>query len=124
MVKIDKVEWGKIEINGEKYGQVLIIGDQVVERDSARLHDLFDTTHEIGDWEVEELLSNSPKVIILGTGWAGVLKVNSKLNPPAGGQISKLGIEIKALKTPKAVQEYNRLTEQGKKVNALLHTTC
>ena len=120
MLKIDKVEWGKIEINGKKYGQVLISGDQVTERDSARLHDLFDTTHEIGDWEIEELFNNSPEAIIIGTGWAGVLKISSKCKV----QSAKLGIELRVLKTPQAAKEYNRLVEQGKKVNALIHTTC
>ena len=89
MLKIDKVEWGKIEINGKKYGQVLIIGDQVIERDSEKLHQLFDTTHKIGDWEVEKLFSGNPELIIIGTGWAGVLKVNSKF---------KIGDKVKSFK--------------------------
>ena len=120
MVKINKVEWGKIEVNGEKYGQVLICGDRVIERDSARLHDLFDTTHEVGDWEVEELLGDGPEMIIIGNGFAGVLKISEKLKD----QISKQGIDLKILETPKAIDEFNRLAEQGKKVNALFHTTC
>lgn len=124
MLKIDKVEWGKIEVNGKKYGQVVISGDQVTERDSARLHQLFDTTHEIGDWEVEELFNNSPEVIVIGTGWAGVLSINEELIRQLAEKSEKLGVELKILRTPKAVEEYNQFVEQGKKVNALLHTTC
>ena len=124
MLKIDKVEWGKIEINGKKYGQVLIIGDQVIERDSEKLHQLFDTTHKIGDWEVEELFNNSPEVIVIGTGWAGVLKISEELIRQLAEKSEKLGVELKILKTPKAVKEYNQLAEEGKKVNALIHTTC
>jgi len=129
MLKIDKVEWGKMEIKGKKYGQVLIVGNQIFERDSEKLHQLFDTTHKIGDWEVEKLFSDNPELIIIGTGWAGVLGVSSKallrgIPSEYKVQSAKLGIELKILKTPKAVKEYNKLTGEGKKVNALIHTTC
>lgn len=120
MIKIDKVEWGKIEINGKKYGQVLIVGDQVIERDSEKLHQLFDTTHKIGDWEIEKLFSGNPELIVIGTGWTEVLKVSEELKAKS----EKLQIELRALRTPKAVEEYNKFTGEGKKVNALIHTTC
>ena len=120
MLKIDKVEWGTIEINGKKYGQVLIVGEQVFERDSEKLHQLFGTTHKIGDWEIEKLFSGNPELIIIGTGWVGVLKISEELRAKS----EKLMMELKILETPKAMEEYNRLVEQGKRVNALIHTTC
>ena len=120
MVKIKSVEWGKIKVNGRDYGQVLIIGDRVMERDEERLHQLFDTTHEIGDWEVEQLFSGEPEVILLGSGFNGVLRVSEDLRTES----EKLGIELKILKTPGAVEEFNRLVKEGKRVNALIHTTC
>ena len=100
MLKIDKVEWGKIEINGKKYGQVLIVGNQVFERDSEKLHQLFGTTHEIGDWEIEELFNNSPEVIVVGTGWAGVLKISSKCKV----QSAKLQFLVKSCKKQKLLK--------------------
>lgn len=120
MLKIDKVEWGKMEIKGKKYGQVLIIGDQVFERDSEKLHQLFGTTHQIGDWEVEELLREKPEVIVIGTGWEGILEVSEEIRAKS----EELEIEIKTLRTLEAVEEFNRLVAEGKKVNALIHTTC
>lgn len=120
MPKIDKVSWGKVKIDGKNHSQVLIIGDQVYERDSEKLHQLFRTSHEIADWEQKLLLSKNPEVILIATGWNGVLKVNEKFK----NQILKLGIELRAVLTPKAIDEYNRLVDEGKKVNALIHTTC
>lgn len=120
MIKIDFVEWGKIRIDGEEYKQVLIVEDSVIERDSEKLHQLFGTTHQIGDWEVEELLKEKPEVIVVGTGWEGILEVSEELRAKS----EELEIEIKILRTPEAVEEHNKLMEQGKKVNALIHTTC
>lgn len=120
MIKIDSVRWGEIEINGQEFRQVLIIKDQVFERDSEKLQQLFDTSHKIGDWEVEKLVSEKPKMIVVGNGWDGLLEVNEELKAKS----EKLGIILKIFRTPKAVEEYNRLIGEGKKVNALIHTTC
>lgn len=113
MPKIDKVSWGKVKVDGKNYSQVLIIGDQVYERNSEKLHQLFRTSHEIADWEQKLLLSKNPEVILIATGWNGVLKVDGILKEKA-----------KILKTPQMVKEYNHLVKQGIKVNALIHTTC
>jgi len=120
MIKIDSVRWGEIEVDGQEFRQVLIIKDQVFERDSEKLHQLFDTSHKIGDWEVEELFKDNPEVIIIGTGWAGVLNVSEELKAKS----EKLQIGLRVLRTPKAVEEYNKLRGEGKRVNALIHTTC
>ncbi len=119
-MRIDSVEWKKITVDGKEYQQVLIIGDQVLERDSEKLHQLFDTTHKIGDWEEELLFSGKPEIILIGNGFDGVLEVSEKFKV----QSSKLEIELKILKTPQAVEEFNKLSEEGKKLNALIHTTC
>ena len=120
MFKIDSVGWGKIEVNDQGFQQVLIIEGQVFERDSEKLRQFFDTSHKIGDWEIEELFRGDPEAIIIGTGWDGVLQPDEKIKKKS----EKLGVELIILKTPPAVEEYNRLAEEGKKVNALIHTTC
>jgi len=120
MVKIEKVSWGKVKVNGQIYHQVLIIGEKVLARDKEKLETLFGTTHEIGDWEQKELLSSKPDVILIASGWNGVLKVNEKFEK----QIAKLGIELRIVLTPKIVREYSSLVAQGKRVNCLIHTTC
>jgi hypothetical protein len=115
-----KIKWGKIAISNKEYHDALIYGETVEEREYERLKELFGTAHKIGDWEIKKLFSNDPDTIIIGTGWAGVVKV-----PPAiEKEAEHRGIELKPLKSPKAVKEFNRLVAEGKKVNALIHATC
>ncbi|MCJ7804844.1 MTH938/NDUFAF3 family protein [Patescibacteria group bacterium] len=120
MVKIEKVYWGKVKVNGQVYHQVLIIGDEVLEREKNKLENLFGTTHQIGEWEQKEILSGKPEVILIASGWNGLLKVDGEFKK----KVENLGIELKVVLTPKLISEYNQLIKQDKKVNCLIHTTC
>jgi hypothetical protein len=120
MVKIDSVGWLKIKVKGVKYHQALISGGKVFERDDKKLRELFNTTHRLGDWEEELLLAGKPEIIIIGSGWQGVLK----MDPQFQEQCAKANVKLQVLLTPKAVRQYNKLIDKGKKVNALIHTTC
>ncbi len=102
------------------FHQVLIVGDQVFEREDEKLHQLFNTTHQIGDWEKEKLFSEKPQIIIIANGWSGLLKVDEELK----SKIEKLGINLKVVLTPRVVDEYNQKVKKGIRVNALIHTTC
>lgn len=120
MAKIDSVEWGKIVVDGKEYGQVLIVGNKVLERDREMLKRMFNTTHKIGDWEERLLLSGSPKHVVIGTGFRGVLEVEERL----GKMIKDKRIDLHIGLTPAAIKEYNRLAKTEKSINALIHTTC
>ena len=120
MPKIDAVNWGKVKIEGRDYWQVLIIGDKVIPREVEKVKGKYGTDHLIADWEEELLFSENPEVILIANGWSGVLKTSQKSKVKS----QKLGIELKVVLTPKVVTEYNRLVNQGKRVNALIHTTC
>lgn len=120
MIHLDFTSFGSITINGKRYGQVLIVGETVQEREEKKLYSLFGTTHYIGNWEVEKLLSNKPEVIIIGSGQSGVLEVTDDVRQ----KLIAEGAKLKILITPEAIKEYNKLVAEGKKVNALIHTTC
>ncbi len=120
MPHIDSCRFGSITIAGQKYGQVLIIGDKVEERDAKKLHELFKTTHRVGDWETAKLLSGSPDVVLIGTGQEGVLEVDEEVSLKLEGAVPRLIIQT----TPQAVSTYNELVKENKVVNALIHTTC
>ena len=117
---IDSTQFGEVTVDNKKYHQVLIIGDKVEERDTEKLKKLFDTTHKIGDWEVEKLISNEPEVIVIATGQDGAMAVDDELV----SKFSKISKEVIVEKTPKAIEVYNDQVKLGKKVNALIHTTC
>lgn len=120
MIRIDSTKFGEIVIDGKKYHQVLIIGNSVIERDYEKLEGLFGTSHKIGDWEVEELFKNSPEIIIIGTGQDGMMEVDRSLYEKIGNKNIELIITI----TPEAIKIYNEKIESGKRVNALIHTSC
>ena len=118
--KIDKITWGKIVSGNNEYHDIIAIDGNIEERDYPKLKELFGTSHEIGDWEIERLFSNNPDVVIIGVGWVGAVKVPDSLRSTA----EKHNVVLNTLKSPKAVTKYNKLIKQDKKVNALIHSTC
>jgi hypothetical protein len=116
----DSSSFGEVVINGRSYGDVLVVGEKVEERDDPRLELELGTDHLIGDWEVERLLSNQPETVIIGSGTGGSLRVL----PGVREKFKKAKVELIILTTPQAIEECNSLVKMGHKVNALIHATC
>ena len=128
---INSSHFGEIVIDNKKYHQVLIVGDAVEERDYKKLEELFGSSHEIGDWEIEKLLSNNPEIIIIGTGQTGAMARPPRLAGSHGGQggtirnlFKNKNIELIIATTPQIIEIFNENIKQGVKINALIHTTC
>lgn len=119
-IHIDSVGWGNVVVDGQRFDQMIIAGGKILRRETEKLESLFGTTHQIGDWEIKELLSGNPETIILSSGQAGAMKIGDEVKE----KLASAGAEIKILLTPVAVREFNRLSSLGKRVNALIHTTC
>ncbi len=119
-VHFDSSKFGEVVINGRSFGDVLVVGEEVEERDDLRLERELGTDHLIGNWEVERLLSNNPGMVVIGNGASGDLRVM----PEVREKFKKARVELIILTTPRAIEEYNDLVEMGKRVNALIHTTC
>lgn len=120
MPKIDKVSWGKVKIDGQDHHQVLLVGNEVMERENDKLRDLFGTTHRMGDWEKKRLFSGKPEIVLVATGWSGLVKIDDDFKR----ELEKKEIELQTVLTPKVVKRYNQLIQEGRRVNALIHTTC
>lgn len=120
MPHIDSTKFGRVRIDGKDYNQALIAGGKVIERDYEKLKELFDTSHKIGDWEIKELLEENPEIIVIGTGQDGMLEVEEVFVE----KMKARGIEVISMKTPEAIKIYNEKIKAGKRVNALIHTTC
>jgi len=117
---IDSTQFGEITIDGKKYSQVLIVGNLVVERNYDKLKDLFGTSHKMGGWEIENLLKENPEIIVVGTGQNGAMEIDENFFKI----MKNNGIEVIADLTPKAIEIFNAKVRGGKRVNALIHTTC
>ena len=82
---------------------------------------MFGTSHKIGDWEIEELLKQKPEIIVIGTGQSGAM---GEIDKTIINKFEEQGIEVITDITPKAIEIFNQKLEQGKRINALIHTTC
>jgi len=71
--------------------------------------------HFVGFSEIEGLLKEGPDVLIIGTGYNNLVQVEEGIAAmPA----------IVILPTPQAVRRYNELRDKGKRVAAIIHSTC
>lgn len=113
-MKIDSYSFGRIVINGKTYTSDVIIypnrGDAAWRRKEGHLFQLAD---------VAEALQAKPDVLVIGTGYSGVMRVPRETVDRIAGQ----GVEVKVERTAKAVEVYNDL-EGAKTVIAALHLTC
>jgi len=71
--------------------------------------------HFVGFSEIEGLLKEGPDVLIVGTGYDNLVQVEEEIAAlPA----------VVILPTPQAVRRYNELRDEGKRVAAIIHSTC
>lgn len=118
MPYINSTSFGKIIVDEVEYIQILIIGDKVLEREYQKLKDTFGTSHRIGSWEIEELLKGDPEMIVFGIGQDGMMSVTEE------DLVAFKDKEVLVNLTPEAIELYNINVKNGKRVNALIHTTC
>ncbi len=119
-IKFEETNFGEVIIDGQKYGDVLVITDEIIPRDSELLHKLFGTNHRIADEEIGKLIEGKPDIIVIGAGQSGLLEVTED----AKRKLEESGAEIETYETPIAIGKFNEACNLGKKVNALIHTTC
>ena len=69
--------------------------------------------------DIEDIFRENPEVLIIGTGFYGLMEVEEEVKAYAQSQ----GIQLIIEKTEKAVQSYNTLALQKKTIGAF-HLTC
>ena len=69
--------------------------------------------------DVEELVQHGAEVVILSRGRTGILGVTDETL----SWLDERAVEVEVLRTPKAIDEYNRLAGE-RKAGALIHSTC
>ena len=115
VVRIDEVKFGEIKVDGKTY-----YSDMIVWWDGKV--DFVTKRHRIGMNELAKLLKGKgkPEVIVIGTGQQGIVGVE----PEVGQACSDKKIKLYSDPTPKAVDFFNGLILQGKKVAGYFHITC
>ncbi|MBC7097528.1 hypothetical protein H5T52_00145 [Candidatus Bipolaricaulota bacterium] len=112
-MRLSGYRFGRIQVEGEVWTQdIMVLTGQVrpwQRREGHRVH----------PEDLEAALAEGPELIIVGTGFSGLLK----LTPEAEESTRRRGIELLATKTAEAVEAYNELSPT-KRTCALLHLTC
>ncbi|MBM4466135.1 MAG: hypothetical protein FJ014_11385 [Chloroflexi bacterium] len=73
--------------------------------------------HFVAFAEIEGLLKEGPDVLIIGTGYDNLVQVEE-------GILAMCAVQVLPLPTPQAVRRYNELRDEGKRVAAIIHSTC
>lgn len=114
---IDSYEFGVIIINGKRYtSDVIIFPDHVVDdwwrREGHKLH--------VEDLKEVLNVEPKPKVLVVGTGYYGLMKVSSEVE----SALKYHGIELVVQPTREACRAFNELLKSNRRVAAAFHLTC
>jgi hypothetical protein len=113
-MKIDSFSFGIISIGGTTY-----TSDVIVYPDRVQSPWLREEEHRPQIIEFADIVKAEPEILVIGTGYAGVLSVADQIR----NYLTSKGIEVRVEKTKVAVDLYNSLRET-EKVVAALHVTC
>lgn len=112
---IDSYDFGRIRIDGKEYtSDVLVFPGEV------RANWWRRSGHELCLEDLKEALKEGPKVLVVGTGYSGLMKVSEELRE----ELRRRGIRILVMETKAACEKFNELLANGEKVVAALHLTC
>lgn len=76
--------------------------------------------HRLHRDDISDVLSAGPKVLVIGTGYAGNMRVPQSLRT----LLEDRNIEVIARKTSEAAETFNSLFARGSNVAAAFHLTC
>ena len=112
---VEDYSFGRIKVSGKTYFRDLIIfPDEILENWWRK------EGHNLCIEDLKEVLKRKPEILIIGTGYAGVMKVPREVI----NELEARGIKVIVKKTKEACEEFNKLVKEGKKVAAALHLTC
>jgi hypothetical protein len=74
-------------------------------------------THDLTFSRIEWLLEPKPEVLIIALGWDGMTGADERIR-------SYQDCEVHLLKNKEAIELYNRLVREGRKVAIHYHSTC
>jgi hypothetical protein len=105
----------RMTVDGEEYGHDLKIIDGRVKKEWWRKQD-----HKLDLGGLSDILSAGPEILVVGTGYAGHMRVEE----PLRSALEQRGIRLVAIRTPEAVKRFNDITSEGKNVAGAFHLTC
>lgn len=114
-MKIDSYSFGRIVIDGQAF-----TSDVIIYRDRVDASWWRKEGHRLHSADITDALNAHPDILIIGTGYEGIMAVPKEVL----AYIASQGTEVKIERTAKAVELYNTLQVKKKYVIAALHLTC
>jgi len=111
---IESYCFGSIVIEGRKF-----LSDVVIFPDRVNGNWWRKRGHTLGVDDVREIVDAKPEVLVVGTGYSGLMKVNRETKE----YLRSSGIELIVAKTEEACEIFNELSKT-RRVVAALHLTC
>lgn len=117
--RIESVSFGVVVVNGEEFpGDIYIrVDGKLGKRKKKAARKKYGTSHLVDAEELQKVCKGSPKTVIIGAGFQGMVR----LTEDAKRFLDSLGSDWRILRTPEAVDAYN--AAKGPKA-LLLHVTC
>ncbi len=113
---IDYYDFGVIIVGGKEYRHDIVITPTRVVDDWWRLEG-----HRLQIPDVRDFLCEKVDAVVIGTGYSGLMRVDQEVID----EFRRRGVtEIYVDVTRRAVEIYNRLVREGKKVLAMFHLAC
>ncbi len=76
--------------------------------------------HKVEIEDIKDLLASNPEILIFGKGNPGLMQATKELRT----YLINEGIQLIELPTSEAIENFNRLFQEGRKVCAGFHLTC
>lgn len=113
-MRVESYRFGRIVIGGTAYGSdVIVFHDRVTPRWRRK------QGHGLCGEDLGEIIAARPSTLIVGRGAMGMMRVPAETRT----LLEERGIDLVALRTGKAVDEYNRHADDPTVVGAF-HLTC
>ena len=113
-MNIDSYSFGKMVIEGKTFQSDLIIYPEKVDASWWR-----EEGHLLQSGDLKTVLTASPEVLIIGTGYMGLMKVPDEIRK----ELFEKNIELYVEKSSRAVEIFNSINTKRKTV-AAFHLTC
>ncbi len=117
-MKVDGYSFGRIKIEGKEYIHDLwIINGEIYKRDKGISKRLSGTSHRIPKEELEKILRENTKRVIIGTGESGMVSVEED----GTKYLKEKGINLEKYETGKLAK---MKTKFGGDDSGIIHMTC
>ena len=112
---ITDFSFGKIVVNGKAYSDdIKIVRGQVIPEWWRK------SGHRVDVEDIADILESGPDIVIIGKGSPGLMKTSTHLRE----SLEANNIVLIEKKTSKAIEVFNKLFQESRKVAAGFHITC